>query len=99
MRTLKIRTDGKAVTALKQSFLFISLLSVGFPAIVRGSGVTAPPAIRRLLQAMFLSGLVLLMTLALSVWLLSRYSPVGWLKIRKELILFRSEERRVGKVC
>ncbi len=88
MRTLKIRTDGKAVTALKQSFLFISLLSVGFPAIVRGSGVTAPPAIRRLLQAMFLSGLVLLMTLALSVWLLSRYSPVGWLKIRKELILF-----------
>lgn len=97
MHTLKIRTDGKIVTAMKQSLLFISLLSVIFPVIVNGSGVTAPPAIRRILQGMFLSGLVLLMTLALSTWLLSRFSPVGWLKIRKKLILFtrmflRSEE-------
>ena len=90
MHTLKIRTDGKIITALKQSLLFISLMFVIFPAIanVNGSGLTVTPAIRRILQAVFLSGLALLITLALSVWLLSRFSPVKCLKIRKELILF-----------
>ena len=90
MHTLKIRTNGKMITALKQSLLFISLMFVIFPAIanMNGSGLTAAPAIRRILQAVFLSGLVLLITFALSVWLLSRCSPVKCLKIRKELILF-----------
>ena len=52
MHTLKIRTDGKIITALKQSLLFISLMFVIFPAIanVNGSGLTVTPAIRRILH-------------------------------------------------
>ena len=88
MRNLKIYTDGKAVTALKQLLLLISGMFILIPAIGRGSGATFPPAIQRMLQAMFLSGLALLTILALSVWMLSRFSPVKWLQIRKELILF-----------
>lgn len=90
MHTLKIRTDGKIVSALKQSLLFISLIFVIFPTIanVNGSGLTATPAIRRMLWAMFLFGLVLLIIFVLLVWLLSRFSPVERLKIRKKLILF-----------
>lgn len=88
MHTLNIRTDGKFVTALKQALLLLSLMFVLIPAMVSGSSVTAPPAIRRILQGMFLSGLVLFITLAVMVWLLSRFSPVKWLGIRKELILF-----------
>lgn len=88
MRNLKIRTDGKAVTALKQLLLLISLMLILIPAIASGSGQTAPPALWRALQTMFLSGLALLITLIMSVWMLSRFSPVEWLQIRKELILF-----------
>lgn len=97
MKKLKIITDGKFITAFKQSLPALSLMMIVIPAIVSRSGLTAPPAIRRILQAMFLSGLTLLIIFALAVWLLSRFSPVDWLKIRKKLILFtrmflRSEE-------
>lgn len=88
MRKLKIYTDGKAVTVLKQALVFLSLELMAIPAIVRGSGLTAPPAIRRILQGMFLSGFVLFITLAVMIWLFSPFSPVKWLGIRKELILF-----------
>ncbi len=88
MRNLRIYTDGKAVTTLKQVLLLISLMFIVIPTIAGGSGATAPPAIQRVLQAMFLSGLALLITLALSVWLVSRFSPVKRLKLRKRLILF-----------
>lgn len=88
MRNLRIYTDGKAVAALKQLLLLISLMFIFFPTIASGSGATAPPALWRILQAMFLSGIALLITLTLSVWLLSRRSPVKRLKIRKKLILF-----------
>lgn len=88
MKNLRIYTDGKAVTTLKQSLLLISLMFMVIPAIARGSGTTAAPALWRILQAMFLSGFALLTALALAVWLLSRFSPVKWLKIRKRLILF-----------
>lgn len=88
MKRLTIRTDGKAITAFKQLLLLISLTSLSIPAIASGGGLTAPPAIRRILQAMFLSGLALLTALALTVWLLSRFSPIKSLKVRKRLILF-----------
>lgn len=88
MRNLRIYTDGKAVTALKQLLLLIAGMFILIPAIGRGSGATLPPAIQQMLQTMFLFGLTLLITLILSVWMLSRFSPVEWLKIRKELILF-----------
>lgn len=88
MHTLNIRTDGKLVTVLKQALLLLSLVFVFIPAIVSGSGLTAPPAIRRIWQGMFLSGLVLFIVLVLACWLLSRFSPVKWLKVRKKLILF-----------
>lgn len=88
MKNLRIHTDGKAVTALKQFLLFLSMIFVCFPVIVSGSGLTAPPAIQRMLQGTFIFGIVLLITLVLTVWLSSRYSPMKWLKIRKKLILF-----------
>lgn len=88
MKNLRIRTDGKAVTALKQLLLLISLMFIFIPVIASGSNLTAAPAIWRMLQAMFLSGLALLAILALTVWLWSRHSPVRCLKIRRKLILF-----------
>lgn len=88
MRNLRIYTDGKAVTALKQFLLLISGMFILIPAIGNGSGATLPPAIRRMLLAMFFSGITILITLILSVLLFSRFSPVERLKIRKELVLF-----------
>ena len=92
MKKLRIRTSGQAATALKQLLLLISLTFLFIPlivlAVVSGGGSTVPPYIRQILGGMLLSGLDLLMALALTVWLFSRYSPVGWLKIRKNLILF-----------
>ena len=55
MKNLKIRTDGKAVTALKQLLLLISLMFIVIPAIGSGGGAPLPPAIRRALLAMSLS--------------------------------------------
>lgn len=88
MHTLKIRTDGKVVTVLKQALLLLSLIMIIIPAIVSSSGLIVPPAIRRILLTMFLSGFVLLILLALAAGLLSRFSPVKMLKTRKKLILF-----------
>lgn len=88
MKNLKIRTDGKTVTAIKQLLLLISLIFMAVPAIAWGSGSNTAPAIRRILQAMFLSGIASGVVLALTQGLLSRYSPVKQLKVRKKLILF-----------
>lgn len=88
MKKLKIYTDGKAVTALKQLLLLISLMFIFLPAIASRSSLTAAPAIWKMWHTMFLSGFTLLVFLGLWVWLLSRYSPVKWLRIRKRLILF-----------
>ena len=88
MRNLRIYTDGKAVTAFKQLLLLISGMFILIPAIAGGSGATLSPAIQRMLSAMFFLGITILITLILSVWMLSRFSPVEWLQIRKELILF-----------
>lgn len=88
MKNLRIRTNGEAVTALKQLLLLISLIFMVIPAIANGSGLNATPAIWRTLRVMFASGSGLLTALALTVWLLSRFSPLKRLKVRKKLILF-----------
>lgn len=88
MKNLRIRTSGKAVTALKQSLLLVSLMFIFISVIASGGSLTAAPAIRQMLRIILVSGISLLASLALSEWLLSRHSPVGWLKTRKKLILF-----------
>lgn len=88
MKNLKIRTTGKTITLFKQVLVMISLLLMVIPAIVSGSGLIATPAVQRILWITFFCGFGFLITLALTVWLLSRYSPVKPLKIRKKLILF-----------
>lgn len=88
MKNLRIFTNGKAVTALKQLSLLISLMFISIPAIASGSGLTASPAIRWMLRTMFNSGLSLLTAFVLAVWLLSRFSPIKHLRVRKKLILF-----------
>ncbi|MCM1253973.1 MAG: FtsK/SpoIIIE domain-containing protein [Clostridium sp.] len=88
MKGIKIRTDGKTATITKQLLLLMSLIFITIPAIAGRRGATASPAIRRMLQIMFVSGIALLTVLSLTVWLLSRYSPIKRLKIRKKIILF-----------
>lgn len=88
MKNLRIRTNGEAVTVLKQLLLLISLIFIVIPAIANGSGLNASPAIWRMLRVMFAFGSGLLTALALTVWLLSRFSPLKHLKTRKKLILF-----------
>lgn len=88
MKKLCLRTNGKAVTAFKQTSLLIALNLILIPIIIDWSGLTAIPVNYRLLQAMFFTGGMLVAVLILAIWLLSRISPVKSLKIRKKLILF-----------
>lgn len=64
------------------------MIFILIPAIASRSSLTAAPALWQMLKAMFLLGLTFLTALALTTWLLSRFSPVKQLKIRKKLILF-----------
>lgn len=88
MKNLKIRTDGKAVKTMKQLLLLISLSFIAIFAIVSRSGLTATPATQRILQTMRFSGSAVLIALILTTYLLSRYSIVKSLKVRKKLIIF-----------
>ena len=91
MKRLKVRTDGKALRALKQAvFLAASLLILLPVPMLMGkrSGLAAAPAARRVLIGTSIAGSSLLLLFLSLTWLFSRYSPVGWLRIRKKLILF-----------
>ncbi|OUN33940.1 hypothetical protein [Lachnoclostridium sp. An76] len=89
MKTLKLRTDGAAVTAAKQLVLSIALLFTIFPFVVLvWSGSTVTPDIQKMLSNMSLAGVCALTVFSLMLVLLSRYSPVKRLAIRKKLMLF-----------
>lgn len=88
MKTIQLRTDGKAVEVLKQFILFDSIILILMPVLIWGSGSTATPGSHGVLPAMFISGTVVLGVSALMTWLYSKYSPIKSLKIRKNLIQF-----------
>lgn len=89
MKTLKLRTDGNAVTTLKQIVLAMALLLTSLPALIifYGSQILTPAA-ARLLAGIFFTGSILLMSIAITGILLSKDSPVKCLAVRKKLILF-----------
>ena len=91
MKRLKVRTDGKTLRAVKQTVFLAALLLILLPVLMlmgKGSGLTAAPAARRVLIGTSIAGSSLLLLSLSLTWLFSRYSPVGWLRIRKKLILF-----------
>lgn len=89
MKTLKLRTDGAAVTAAKQLVLSIALLFAIFPAVVLvWSDSTVTPDMQKMLSNMSLASVCALTVFLLMLILLSRYSPVKSLALRKKLIIF-----------
>lgn len=91
MKRLKVRTDGKTLRAVKQTVFLAALLLILLPVHMlmgKGGGLTAAPAARRVLIGTSIAGSSLLLLSLSLTWLFSRYSPVGWLRIRKKLILF-----------
>lgn len=89
MKNLKLRTDGNAVRTFKQLLLAISLAFISLPLLISFfGGKIFSPAIATLTANMFLTGASLLMAFGTAMALLSKYSPVRWLAVRKKLILF-----------
>lgn len=89
MRTLKLKTDGSAVTTIKQIILIMALLFTILPAfILYWSGLKVAPEVLEILLHMLATGISVLIIYGATMFLLSRYSPVKLLEIRKKLILF-----------
>lgn len=101
MRNLQLRTDGKAVTTCKQGIVILALSLIVISRLIDWSNLAVIPINDRVTDGMLLAGFFSLLILTCIEWLLSRYSPVKQLAIRKKLILFtrmflKSEED--GKV-
>lgn len=89
MKTLRLKTDGTAVTTFKQIVLFMALVFISLPALIIFWGdLTVAPELAKILSNMFTTGISLLMGFTVMMILLSRYSPVKCLAIRKKLIVF-----------
>ena len=88
MHKLKLKTDGSVIAAIKQSILVIALLFIILPIFIFWDGVTAIPELNEILYNMLIVGIFLLLNYSILIFLLSRYSPVKILKIRKQIINF-----------
>lgn len=89
MRTLKLKTDGSAITAVKQIILAIASLFTALPIFLfLWSGLKVAPEILGILLYMLTTGISIWIVYGSITLLLSRYSPVKILEIRKKLILF-----------
>lgn len=89
MRTLKLKTDGSAVTTIKQITLIMALLITFLPSLLIYWGdLTVAPELSKILSNMFITGISLLMAYSTIMILLSAYSPIKILGIRKKLINF-----------
>lgn len=88
MRKLQLRTDGKTVTACKQGIVILALSLFVISRLLDWSNLTVIPVNDRVTDGMFLIGCFSLLILGCTEWLLSRYSPIKQLAIRKKLILF-----------
>lgn len=88
MHNLQLRTDGKAVTACKQGIVIFATSLIVVSRLIDWSNLRVIPVSDRMTDGMFLIGCFALLILACTEWLLSRFSPVKQLEIRKKLILF-----------
>lgn len=91
MKTLCLKTDGKAITLIKQLIVSVSLSLMILPTVVAisvGSNITVAPQIAEILHNMYLVGSYILVISIAIMALLSRYSPLSELAVRKKLILF-----------
>ena len=88
MRNLQLRTDGKAVTACKQGLVILALSLIVISRLLDWSNLTVIPISDRVTDGIFLIGCFALLILGCVEWLLSRFSPIKQLAIRKKLILF-----------
>lgn len=90
MRTLKIKTDGSAVRFAKQLILIIAFALVIVStaiAISVGNAYVAPETAQTLRIISSLGNCVLI-AFGMTMFLISRDSPIRWLALRKRLILF-----------
>ncbi len=88
MRKLQLRTDGKAITSCKQGIVILALSLIVISRLIDWSNLTVIPVNDRVTDGMFLIGCFALLILGCVEWLLSRFSPIKQLAIRKKLILF-----------
>ena len=88
MRKLQLRTDGEAVTSCKQGIAILALSLIVISRLLDWSNLTVIPINDRVTDGMFLIGGFSLLILGCVEWLLSRFSPIKQLAIRKKLILF-----------
>ena len=89
MRKLQLRTDGEAVTSCKQGIAILALSLIVISRLLDWSNLTVIPINDRVTDGMFLIGGFSLLILGCVEWLLSRFSPIKQLAIRKKLILFK----------
>lgn len=89
MKRLNIKTDGTAITTIKQLIMIIAIACIILPCIVMiWSDNNVAPDLHQFLTNIFFTGLYLLLGFVVLTILLSRYSPVRVLAIRKQLIIF-----------
>lgn len=89
MKRLNIKTDGTAITTIKQLIMIIAIACIILPCIVMiWSDNNVAPDLHQFLTNIFFIGLYLLLGFAVLMILLSRYSPIKVLAIRKQLIIF-----------
>lgn len=89
MRNLRLKTSGSVIKAVKQVILAISVICICMPWLIllwRDYNVT--PELRQILTRVLFVGFYLLFGFLMIVILLSRYSPIKLLAVRKNLILF-----------
>ena len=90
MRTLKIKTDGSVVRFTKQLILIIALALVIVSTIIAisvGKAYVAPET-AQILRTIFFLGCCILAIFGITMFLVSRDSPIQLLALRKRLILF-----------
>lgn len=89
MRSLKLRTNGDAIKSTKQGILAIALTCICIPWLIMiWSDYSVTPALYSILTRLLFAGFYLLLGFLVTMILLSQYSPIKLLALRKKLILF-----------
>ena len=89
MRNLNLVTDGNAVKTVKQVILVIAIICICIPwLILIWSDYSVTPDFYRILTGVLFVGFYLLLGFLVMMILLSQYSPIKQLALRKKLILF-----------
>lgn len=89
MRSLKPRTNGDAINSTKRGILAIALTCICIPwLILIWSDYSVTPALYSFLTRLLFAGFYLLLGFLVTMILISQYSPIKLLALRKKIILF-----------